>query len=197
MATFKESDLDFSFPDDWEVKKYDATRFYNYLSGVGFKGVDFIAITPEPKLILIEVKNYRNRWEADGINPTDVLKEDVPNFVATITKKFEDTFRLLQIIQKYYLRKWWYRNLALPILNKNPNSFLIKKEFGFWWLANLLLEQKKIDLILWLELSDEILEKEKWEIFKKISHPVQKELSDYSFQVFCAAKNDFKYEKGD
>ena len=38
--------------------KLDEHRFYSYVSGRGFKGVDFIGLSYEGKLLLLEVKNY-------------------------------------------------------------------------------------------------------------------------------------------
>lgn len=58
-----EGDLNFSFPADWQVSKYDDWSYYrNQFNGCcsGCKAVDFIAITSgKPKeLLLIEVKDF-------------------------------------------------------------------------------------------------------------------------------------------
>ena len=89
--TIQESGLVFTFPKNWVVKKYDEHRFYNYLSGLGFKGIDIIAITPERKLILIEVKNYINRFPQDGIDPTETLIENIDSFSEGYVQKFQDS----------------------------------------------------------------------------------------------------------
>ena len=127
-------------------------RFYHYLSGLGFKGVDIIAITPEGKLILLEVKNYINRYLQDGIDPTETLIENVDTFSDGYVQKFQDSFQLLQIVQKYYNRKRWFRWLARPIQLLLPFRFLISLDWGFWVVANQLSEKKEIQLLLWLEV---------------------------------------------
>jgi len=56
----KESALLFDFEEtDWIVKKYDDHRYYKSLSGAGLKGVDFIGIFQQEKVVFIEVKNFR------------------------------------------------------------------------------------------------------------------------------------------
>ena len=45
LTTFTESGLCFTFSKRWKVLKYDEHRFYRYLSGSGFKGVDFIGMS--------------------------------------------------------------------------------------------------------------------------------------------------------
>ena len=72
MNTFIESGLTFSFSKRWKVLKYDKHRFYRYLSGSGFKGVDFIGVLDEKQLVLIEVKNYKDRFELDESDPTKI-----------------------------------------------------------------------------------------------------------------------------
>lgn len=195
MPKFKESNLEFSFPDDWEVKQFDKTQFFKYFSGHGFKGVDFIAITPEGKLILMEVKNYTNQWQAAHINPTDNLKNDLPNFSQKIISKFEDTFHLVKIIHQVYLRKWWFRWFVPPFRKYFSFSFLSKKKWGFWLLVYELIEKKEIELVLWLELAKEVPKKERNQIFIKISDTIHKDLNSYSFKIFNKEKNNLSNKK--
>jgi len=107
---FSESGLSFQFPKSWTVFKYDEHRFYTYLSGAGLKGVDFIAIDGD-ELILIEVKNYADRIIKENFDPMEGLLSEPAVYVEAYFQKFEDTFRLLDIIEQYYNRKWWYRNI--------------------------------------------------------------------------------------
>jgi len=184
MTIFKESGLEFTFPKDWVVKKYDEHRFYNYLSGLGFKGVDLIALTPERELILIEVKNYVDRFPQDGIDPTETLRNNIYIFSEKYIQKFEDTFQLLQIVQKYFNRKKWYKWVASSLQSFLPYNFLIKLDWGFWTLANDFLNKNKIHLILWLEVSTELEPHQVQEVHKKISILFNEKLPQYSFQIF-------------
>lgn len=150
---FLESGLKFKFPEDWLVFKYDEHRFYQYLSGAGLKGVDFIAIHEE-RLFLIEVKNYMERFAKKGEHPMDPLLENPASYVTRYFRKFEDTFRLLDIIEQYYLRKWWYRKIFKVFKSYFSENSILKTETGFWSKAiNLLDQPKKVSLVLWLELA--------------------------------------------
>jgi len=180
---FQESGLEFSFPKDWVVKKYDEHRFYNYLSGLGFKGVDIIAITPERKLILIEVKNYINRFPQDGIDPTETLIENIDSFSEGYVQKFQDTFQLLQIVQKYFNRKRWFRGIANPIQSFLPFSFLISLDWGFWTVANQLLEKKEVELLLWLEVAPNLPSSKLEFIQNTISGTFQNKVPYFTFQI--------------
>ena len=63
MPTLDEGKLTCTFPDDWEVTKYDDWIFYKNQFGkscCGNKAVDFLAHDPrEQALWLIELKDYR------------------------------------------------------------------------------------------------------------------------------------------
>ncbi|OAV45374.1 hypothetical protein [Lewinella sp. 4G2] len=122
-TTFFESDLEFTFPSDWTVRKFDDTTAYQSLSGHGLKGVDFIAISPDDRLWLIEVKNFRPRrkgsreYRAERRAPT-LLASD-------LHRKFVDSVRLINIVQQYLHRsRWrslqiWYRTRVRPDRNSN------------------------------------------------------------------------------
>jgi hypothetical protein len=54
--------LNFDFPDDWQVSKYDDWSFYRNQFGRmrnGIKSLDLLAIDPSNTAWLIEVKDYR------------------------------------------------------------------------------------------------------------------------------------------
>ena len=190
MSTIHESGLAFTFPKDWVVKRYDEHRFYNYLSGLGFKGVDMIAITPERKLILIEVKNYINRFPQDGIDPTETLIENMDSFSESFVQKFQDTFQLLQIVQKYFNRKKWFQWIANPIQSLLPFSFLISLDWGFWTVANQLLDQKEVELLLWLEVASTIPISQLENIHHTIADTFQDQLKLYTFHISHQKNNN-------
>ena len=183
MSTIQESGLAFTFPENWVVKKYDEHRFYHYLSGLGFKGVDIIAITPEKKLILIEVKNYINRFPQDGINPTETLINNTLTISESYLQKFQDTFQLINIVQKYFNRKKWFQWIATPIQSLLPFSFLISLDWGFWIVANQLLNKKEVQLLLWLEVASELPDEQIKNIHHAISNTFKIKLPLYSFQI--------------
>ncbi|NJC24839.1 hypothetical protein [Neolewinella antarctica] len=153
MATFEESDLLFTFPDDWTVRSFDGTRAYQSLSGHGLKGVDFIAISPDERLWLIEVKNYRPRRKGSkeyraNRKPPEVLAQQ-------IAKKFTDSVRLIKIVNTYLRRSWhkrlliWYRTRV----SANPES-----NYWFWSVAHQLCtpdrnrdRAQKVEYVLWME----------------------------------------------
>ncbi|MBL6987721.1 MAG: hypothetical protein ISR72_11940 [Methylobacter sp.] len=62
MQRFNVDGLDFDFPDDWQVSKYDDWTFYrNQFSRMwnGIKSLDLLAIDTNKTAWLIEVKDYR------------------------------------------------------------------------------------------------------------------------------------------
>ncbi len=156
MKTFTESGLDFQFSKRWQVLKYDEHRFYRYLSGSGFKGVDFIGILDEKQLVLIEIKNYKDRFSLDESDPTGDLLTDPITYAEKYSQKFQDTFQLIGIIRKYYQRKWWFKQLRQLILQIIPRNWLLQFDWGFWNIAIQLIDEKKVKIliVLWLELDD-------------------------------------------
>lgn len=58
MQVFQEQDRIFSFPDTWQVLHYDEGGFRReHMSQ--YDAVDFVAIHPDGKLFMIEVKDFR------------------------------------------------------------------------------------------------------------------------------------------
>jgi hypothetical protein len=158
LKTFTESGLTFSFSERWNVLKYDEHRFYRYLSGAGFKGVDFIGILDEKQLVLIEVKNYNDRFKPDESDPTKGLVAAPLSYATEYSQKFEDTFQLIAIIRKYYKRKWWFRKVRKWMLQFIPRHILLRYDWGFWNVVIQLIDEKreKVLLVLWLELNNEL-----------------------------------------
>ena len=153
---FKESGLTFSFPTDWKVIKWDAHRFFGYVSGRGFKGVDFMALSEE-KLYLIEVKNYQDRRPNDEQHPFDLILADPDFYAEVFLQKFTDSFALIRIVEKYYSRKYffkcWSRLNYWGLKKLSSLSFFQKFDFIFWSRAAQVLRKHpaQVQLILWLE----------------------------------------------
>lgn len=166
---FSESELHFKFPESWIVYKYDNHRFYRYLSGSGLKGVDFIAIHQD-QLFLIEVKNYAIRFIHKDYDPMDALLADPSAYIDKYFRKFDDTLRLIDVIDRYYKRKWWYRKLFQPFKSYFSETRIIKNETGFWSKAIEIMQKKQgVNLVLWLELPPGYppLESEKLNVYFK------------------------------
>lgn len=135
-TSFQESGWQFEFDDIWWVKKFDDHRYYRSLSGSGFKGLDFIAVKPGSQLLLIEVKNYRDQEPPESEQLGKVFIE-----------KVEDSLKLLELVQKYYGRKWFFRLFA-PWIKRYPTFF---GEQGYWTEAFDLAQSTKVCAVLWLD----------------------------------------------
>jgi len=104
---------------DWKVIKWDEHRFFGYVSGRGFKGVDFMALRNE-ELYLMEVKNYRDRRPQDEQHPFDLVLADSDFYGEIFLQKFTDSFALIEIIKKYYLRDFIFWTRAAEIIRNHP-----------------------------------------------------------------------------
>ena len=179
MNRYSESGLIFNFPDDWKVFPFDQHRFYRYVSGYGLKGVDFIGITPEKKLVLIEVKNYFDRFPKDGVDPLQRILEDPWEFAEQMILKFEDSFSLIKGIQQYYQRRTWFKWIAAPMAPFLPESYLLSRDWGFWSTASQLLSENKLDLVLWFEAGLYISEEKEIQLIKKINAYFSEEFKEH------------------
>lgn len=184
-SVFKESGLVFQFPASWTVFKYDEHRFYSYLSGSGLKGIDFIAIHGN-ELILIEVKNYTDRIVKENFDPMKGLLSEPETYVEHYWRKFEDTFRLLDIIELYYHRKWWYRLIFQRFKTLFSKKETIKTETGFWSRAiEILQTMEGVRLVLWLELAPSFDSQEAQELHDYFQKALRAK-APKSAQVFVA-----------
>ncbi|CAH1002077.1 hypothetical protein LEM8419_02994 [Neolewinella maritima] len=149
MATFLESDLEFTFPEDWIVRRFDRTAAYRSVSGHGLKGVDFLCLVGEGDLWLIEVKNFRLRAGRHAI-----VRRNPEGLAAQVGKKFVDTKRLIRIVNRAIQRTWytgvlrWWWTLAPPRwLPGRPVS-----TYWFWMEAERRLQSpRQVTCLLWLE----------------------------------------------
>lgn len=144
---FLESGLQFEFGPGWVVKKYDEHPYFRSLSGMGLKGVDFIAIRKEKELVFIEVKNYRTRYNPDMNRSFDVAAKPAAELAYELKRKSEDTLLAMDAVLQYYYRSWWYRRLRRmwmrwPWLQHNR---------AFWSRADALVNQS-LHYIVWLAL---------------------------------------------
>jgi hypothetical protein len=85
MPSLTIEQLKFTFPDAWNISKYDDWSFYRnqfcrFLTGA--KAVDLPAVCPEGILFLIEVKDYRLHRRT---------KDKVISLADEVTKKVLDT----------------------------------------------------------------------------------------------------------
>ena len=186
MPQFTESNLVFNFPDDWAVIKIDSHRFYSYISGHGYKSVDFIALIPNHQILLIEVKNYNNRFIKDGESPFDAILTDPIAYAESFVQKFQDSFQLLRVGQQYYDRKLWVRFFWKWVFNLFPKNSLLKWDWVFWRYANELIQTPSatVKLILLLQLGEEIPIVQKKELFTKISSRIQAHFNNNNFKLF-------------
>ncbi|HKK77755.1 MAG TPA: hypothetical protein VJ953_21935 [Saprospiraceae bacterium] len=147
---FAEGQLTFHFdPAYWQVRKYDDHAYFQGFSGVGLKGVDFIGIYQEDILVLLEVKNYT--WRYTPFREKDVRQSlRGPELIAAaVQQKMEDTLAGLRAIRIYYERKQARSWRWLDRFRKTDIEQL------FWQRATSLLEQGKIQCLLWLETEAE------------------------------------------
>ncbi len=147
---FSESDLLFNFPDDWIVRKYDDTAAYQSLSGHGLKGVDFITLSPDGKLWLIEVKNYRPRISDRNGKEYRAVRKTPALLAENIVTKFQDSQRLIRIVDTYLKRHWWRRfQLWWYDFRGKPNT---NSNYWFWSEAHRRCEDEtKVIFVLWME----------------------------------------------
>jgi hypothetical protein len=142
---FSESDLTFTFPTGWIVRRFDGTAAYRSVSGHGLKGVDFLCLPPGNELWLVEVKNYHRRhrdYPGRRRNP-DGLAEQVG-------RKFSDSKRLIRVILRSMRRKWYLRMVfSWYGLHPRPRP---KSHHWFWYEAERRLsDARRVRCVLWLE----------------------------------------------
>lgn len=188
-----ESDLVFEFNDAyWQVIKYDDHRYYKKFSGIGLKGVDFIGIYRQKKVVFIEVKNFRDKHPTRE-EPFKVLTE-TKDFINTIGDKLEDTFRAVTAIHAYLKRKWWYRIYLLLELYL-PQQWFFQRDWLFWHQVFHLAQQKnQIELVLWLEIEERISDKGKKDLSDYIDRILEAQLAEFTNEVKVASLERLIYE---
>jgi hypothetical protein len=170
MPTFVESDLRFSFPDHWAVRAFDDQGFYKSTSGLGMKGVDFVAIDPlgDGHLFLIEVKNYRTRSHAGGTFEVNLKNAD--ELVGIAVDKYQDSRRLIQAVYTYFTRRWWY----LFVRRQIRHSRKLERDIVFWHQVHeLLSSSSRKSFVLWVAL-----EKANENYFRYLDQQLAQELGE-------------------
>lgn len=182
----KESALLFDFDNkDWIVKKYDDHQYYKPLSGAGLKGVDFIGIFQQRKVVFIEVKNFRAKHPTKK-EPFSVLAE-TNQFITKIADKFEDTFVATTTIKAYLQKKWWYR-LFLQFETRLSPSFFLKRDWYFWHMVHQLANDKeKMEFVLWLEIEERISNKGKIDLGQHIDNMLEAQLVEFTENITVAS----------
>ncbi|EIJ41333.1 hypothetical protein BegalDRAFT_0414 [Beggiatoa alba B18LD] len=151
QQAFSEKELCFNFPKNYQVIKYDETKFYEKFKRLnelicpklmdklnptdseeknyGISGVDFLVIDVEKSILwLLEVKNFNTAKESKSLDRTD--KEFIKAFVNDITIKIVSTLSAL-----------------LP--------FKINAEDDEKVFANYLCRIEKINIVLYIETKKE------------------------------------------
>lgn len=144
---YTESGLTFVFPPGWWVRRYDKHTYYQGLSGQGLKAVDFVAMSPDGYIWLIEVKNYRRRRSPAG-EFVPVLKT-ASQLGTQLWQKTSDTLLAMRAFYAYYRRSWLFR-LAEPLLLRLQWN---QVDRVFWTKA--WLNSSRVKVVLWLSLEPE------------------------------------------
>lgn len=184
---FIESGLHFRFAEEWVVKKYDAHRFFQGLSGAGLKGVDFLGILEE-ELYLFEVKNFRRRqnWQAE--NPLEAILAGPAAFAEEIAYKVEDTLLAIDAIWQYYNRKWLFRRL-LPAFRRLP---VTENDWRFWARAYALMQHpEQVNVVLWMET-----ERARPALLEEVTGALQSHLQDRAGSVRIALRGRHDFLRG-
>jgi hypothetical protein len=87
MQQFLVDGINFEFPDDWHVSKYDEWSFYrNSFTRMwsGIKSLDLLAIGPGKTVWLIEVKDYRVHQRTKPIDIADEVAHKVFDTLAAL-----------------------------------------------------------------------------------------------------------------
>ena len=181
---FIESGLHFRFGEGWVIKKYDAHRFYQGLSGSGLKGVDFLGILGE-ELYLFEIKNFRRRhdWQAD--NPLNTVLAQPAAFTESMAYKVEDTLLAIDAIWQYYHRKWLFRRL-LPAFRLLPPT---EGDWRFWARAHDLIQNpEQVKVVLWMET-----EQARPALLAEITRALEAQLRSRAASVRIALRSDYAF----
>ena len=192
--SFIESDLRFTFNQDWVIKKYDNHVYFKILAGHGLKGVDFIGIYKKQFLYLIEVKNYKQRdYSPVPANWID-LSGDVPPLALTFIDKIDDTLRLIRVVDRALKRKWWFR--ILSFVKDLMGDTRLNKDWKFWRkVYDLSVQSSTAYSVLWLEVGANFLVQENLsekQYLKKLNTSIE-EQANYepdSFSLYSVDTQD-------
>ena len=112
--------------------------------------MDFIALSPDGTLWLIEVKNFRPRISRQNGREYRANRKPPAELATDIATKFRDSKRLIRIVDAYLRRRWWRRlrlwwYAFLRATNYNSN-------YWFWAEARARCEEdNRVAFVLWME----------------------------------------------
>lgn len=86
MQTLDVDGLKFTFPDTWQVSKFDDWAFYRRFQKAqpGLKAVDVIAVAPNQTLWLIEAKDYTRPGTPQPVDLANILIAKVLSTLSAI-----------------------------------------------------------------------------------------------------------------
>lgn len=113
LNSYIESGNEYFFDSSWTVIRFDTHRYYKRLSGLGLKGVDFIAYHPDFGIALIECKSYQTAIP--------------PSLDQALRSKRDNTITVISTIHAYYQRQWSYRLLTRLRLHRR-----LSQEVRLW-----------------------------------------------------------------
>lgn len=177
IMVFEESGLLFTFSDAWNVRPFDDHRYYRWLSGRGFRGVDFVGIY-RGKLVLMEVKNYRRREGMPNADAFRAIREDPETFALKMVEKVEDSFEIILAVNGAYRRRWWF-----PLFIRLPERWKRRYPQSYFWYLVWELAQDPANcvFVLWLDADSDTREVE-----AKITETLRGNLTDYTGRVEMA-----------
>lgn len=187
---FEESDLIFTFNDDWVVKKYDNHAYFKTLAGYGLKGVDFVGVYQMNQLFLIEVKNYRQRTYSPVLPDWSDLEGVPAPLIHIFLEKIEDSMKLIRVVYRFLERKWWF--IILRKLNNFIRRTRLNKDWKFWdKVYQLSCTQDNLNYVLLLELDSKFLKESKINevnFKKQLNITLEKEIDKMEDSPFIISK---------
>jgi len=126
VPTFQEQDQELLFPDDWEVLHYDEDNFRTQHLGE-HEAVDFVAISPQDQLLLIEVKDFRGYSTSENrtkITSGELSRSIGKKVVATVAGLLAGHFRKHISSYERYAQKLADSSQSIRVLALIEHSFL-------------------------------------------------------------------------
>lgn len=186
---FQESDITFNFEDArWQIKQYDTHRYYKILSGAGLKGVDFLGILNQEKVVFFEIKNFHSNHPTQ--TSSYLIFDEQEKFIEKIADKLEDSVRAINVIIALMTKKRWYR-LFIKWKKWIPRFLIKNKDWYFWHQIHQLGQQLNNQiLVLWLEIDSPLSATDRQLLKKLLDTTLEKELTDFVGEVLIA---DYKH----
>lgn len=182
---FEESGLLFNFSDAWNVRPFDHHRYYRWLSGRGFSGVDFVGIY-RGRLVLMEVKNYQRREGMPNTDAFQVVREDPEAFALRMVEKVEDSFQIILAVNGAHRRRWWF-----PLFVRLPEKWKQRYPQSYFWYVvwELAQEPQNCVFVLWLDADSETEQVE-----SIILETLKINLTNYTSQVEIASRRNQPFD---